>query len=100
MQKILVGDSNVLELVRLRDTVSGSLLVGATVQATLKTTAGVNVTGMTWPVTLAEIEPGRYRAILSPSLVVVAGTQYTAHVTATKAGVSRTFDEPLLAVNQ
>jgi hypothetical protein len=75
-------------------------LNAATVAVTLKDAAGVEVTGETWPFTLAYVTgtKGRYRAILTDALVLVAGQIYTATITVVSGTLNRTFERAFPAV--
>lgn len=97
---LLVGSSNVVQLTGLRDALSGAYQNAATVTLTLKDAAGVEVTGETWPFTLAYIASsnGIYRGTLAAGIGIVAGRTYYGHITATQGGSTRFWKKPFLAM--
>ncbi|MCR4300972.1 MAG: hypothetical protein NUV51_05120 [Sulfuricaulis sp.] len=70
-------------------------LNAATVAVTLKDSAGVNITGETWPKTLAYVagSNGRYRATLSDLIGIVPGQPVKATVTAEQGGLNRVWED-------
>lgn len=89
MSNILwIGNTNILELADLRSNVEGELIEDATVTATLRTMAGQEVSGQSWPVTLDHVEGGLYRATLSHEIEASHGSAYVAHIEA-DAGLNR-----------
>lgn len=75
-----VGNPNLLSLNALQDEVTGSYINDAYVETTLQTSAGVDLTGMTWPVELAYVasSDGDYRAVLEADINITAGVKYIA----------------------
>lgn len=89
MQKILyVGNTNVFRVENLRDSQTDVLLTTATVSVTLKTEAGVAVSGQSWPVNMAAVsgEDGAYEGLLAAALALVAGNDYVAEVQVVNGG--------------
>jgi len=84
---LYIGNTTILELQDLTNSVSGAVITTATVVATLTDSKGVEVVGQTWPVTLAHIATGTYRATLENDLTLTANRAYTATIDATLAGV-------------
>lgn len=84
VQTLYLGNDMLLEVSGLRDDVTGDYLNAATVTVTLKDSAGVNVTGQSWPLTLSYVTAsnGVYRATLIDSLSVTANARYVATVIA------------------
>lgn len=84
VQTLYVGNDMLLEVSGLRDDVTGDYLNAATVTVTLKDSAGVNVTGETWPLALAYVTSsnGVYRATLKDTLSLTANARYVATVIA------------------
>ncbi len=82
------GSDMLLELEGLTDEASGAVLNGATVSCTLKDSAGVPLTGETWPKAMPYVAStdGVYRAALPTTLVVTPGGRYTAEILAINAG--------------
>lgn len=84
VQTLYVGNDMLLEVADLKDDVTGEHLNAATVTVTLKDSAGVNVTGETWPLALAYVTSsnGVYRATLKDTLSLTANARYVATVIA------------------
>ena len=84
VQTIFVGNDMLLEVSGLKDDVTGDYLNAATVTVTLKDSAGSNVSGQAWPLTLSYVTAsnGVYRATLIDSLSVTANARYVATVIA------------------
>lgn len=80
----ILYDNNdmVLEAAGLRNETTGAFLNAASVSVTLKDSAGVNVTGQTWPLVLTYVpsSDGVYRAGLSNALNVTPASRYVAQV--------------------
>lgn len=83
-----VGNTNVLKLRGLKSALDDEYINDATVSVTVKTVAGVNVTGQTWPTTMGYVanSDGDYRALLESDLAVVAGVKYLAFIEANAGG--------------
>lgn len=81
---LLDNNDSIIEVYDLKNELTGDFLNTATVQVTLKDATGTNVTGDTWPKTLAYVtaSSGIYRATLLYSLGLTADSRYTATVTA------------------
>ncbi len=79
-----VANSNVLELIGLSNEITDTFINNATVTVTVKTVAGVAVTGVTWPLTLDYVaaSSGNYRAVLSEGLALVDKAKYVAFIEA------------------
>jgi len=80
--KLFIDNDNVLALIGLKNYVTSVYINDATVTATLYDAAGVEVTGQTWPVTMAYASgtDGIYRATLEYDLTVTTEQVYVAHV--------------------
>lgn len=80
----ILYDNNdmVLEVAGLRNETTGAFLNAASVSATLKDSAGTNVTGQTWPVALTYVpsSDGVYRVGLSNALVLTPSARYVAQI--------------------
>lgn len=83
---LYVGNSNVIELQTLTNSATDAVDTGATVEVTLKTLAGVNVTGQSWPLALTHASAGTYRATMDSAAAIVANRKYVAHVDVTGSG--------------
>jgi len=81
---IFIDNDNLIELIGLKDIALDAFVNDATVQITLTDTAGDEVAGQSWPVTLNYVaaSDGNYRATLEDGLVLTPGRKYTAVVTA------------------
>jgi hypothetical protein len=100
MAIIYIANDNVLELTGLQNSVSDAYQNSATVTVTVTDSAGTDVVGETWPVTLVYVSGsnGDYRANLTDSLVLTDGSKYAATITA-DAGANglATWTEDLIA---
>lgn len=76
---LYVGNDMVVEVRNLAEEITGDSINDATVTCTLTDSAGANVTGMTWPLTLAYVaeSDGTYRGTIEYDTAVVAGAMYT-----------------------
>jgi hypothetical protein len=85
-----VANSNVLDLIGLKSAVEDTFINDADVEVTVKDSADVNVTGVSWPVTMDYVAAsnGNYRAILSHAIAFVPNRKYYAHIDA-DAGADR-----------
>lgn len=82
--------------------VTGDTITGATVTVTLLSSAGAEVSGETWPLSLIEDSgfPGRYVGILTSDISVSAGDTVTAVVVVVSAdNLTRTWRLPLRVID-
>lgn len=81
-----VANTNIIEVTGLKSAIEDEFIADADVTVTVKDAEGTNVSGQTWPLTLASIDgtdpEGNYRGILKDTLDLTAGTTYYAHVDA------------------
>lgn len=82
---VFVANTNVLELLGLKNEISGAFINTATVTVTVKdkdTLAAV--TGMTWPAPMPNVaaSQGDYRLILEDDLALIAKKNYIAFIDA------------------
>src|SRR4029077_18100883 len=79
-----VANTNVLDLIGLKNEIADSYINDADVTVTIKDAGSVDVVGETWPLTMAYVaaSSGDYRAILSDTLEFAAKTKYLAYITA------------------
>ena len=82
---LYVGNDNTLS-VTLTQTSGGSTITDATVQFTLNDATGTNVTGLSWPQTLAHTSNGVYEVTLQETLAIVDKSEYTGIMTASTPG--------------
>lgn len=85
----------------LRDQITGALIAAATVEVTLTDTAGTDIGGETWPLSMPAVggEPGNYRATLSDALVLVAEQEVVGVLTADNGPGARAEWNLRVAVN-
>ena len=95
----LTGNSMVIELLGLTDSITDAFVLDATVTITLLDDAGAEVTGETWPLTMTFVaaSDGNYRAVMDEAIVVIVGHQYTAQVTAISSGTTGFWEAPVVA---
>ncbi|KKL24558.1 hypothetical protein LCGC14_2414110 [marine sediment metagenome] len=81
-QVIFRLNDNLLELVDLKDVVTGNFANTAVVAVTLVDKDDVNVVGETWPLTMAFVAAsnGLYRAVLKDTLTLIVDALYTAKI--------------------
>jgi hypothetical protein len=79
-----VANTNVLDLIGLKNEIAGTFINNAVVTVTIKDDKGVNVGGATWPMTMAYVaaSDGDYRAFLSEDLSFLAKAKYIAAIDA------------------
>lgn len=96
---VLVENDNVVELCGLRNPITGAFLNAATVDITITDSAGVEVTGETWPLTISYVagSDGIYRATLDKVLGFIAGQRYTAVINAVEGGLDAKWTLDYLA---
>jgi len=83
---LYLDNSSVIELVGLKNSVTGTADVGASVSVTLLDSSGAQVSGETWPLTMAHVADGLYRATMSSAINLSALTKYTAMVDVVGSG--------------
>ena len=83
---LYVGNSNVVELQALTNSVTDVVDTGATVTCTIYDSSGTEVTGQSWPAAMAHDAAGTYRATLDDDIAIIADRAYTVHVDATGTG--------------
>lgn len=90
-QILWIGNDNIVELIGYRSATTGQFLNAATVTVTLKDAAGVDVSGESWPKSMAYVDGsnGTYRATLPAALPLVEYAQYTGIIDAVQ-GVGST----------
>ena len=79
-----VQNTNVLDLIGLKNEIAGTFINNATVTVTIKDALGVNVSGGSWPLTMNYLATsnGNYRAFISETLPFVDKTKYIAYIDA------------------
>lgn len=84
VQTLYVGNDMLIEVAGLAEVLTGAAINDATVTVTLKTDAGVSVTGATWPLSMAYVanSSGIYRVTLPDTLSLTADASYIAHINA------------------
>lgn len=101
-QIILIANSNTLELNGLRNQVMGGFINTATVVASLKDSAGVDVAGQSWPVILNYVSgtDGNYRALFEPTLELIPFRCYTLDLVAQGDGLTASWSVLIQAQNR
>lgn len=81
---VFVANTNVIDLTGLKNEITDAFINDAAVTVTIKTVAGVEVAGETWPVSMGYVAAsnGNYRGILSDEIELVAKSKYIAHIDA------------------
>lgn len=84
---VYVDNTNLIEVDGLAD-VDGSFINGADVEFTIQDGDGVPVSGQSWPTPMPYVAAsnGKYRGVLSASLVLVPDTVYYAIIDAIDTG--------------
>jgi hypothetical protein len=87
---LFVDNDNYIEVSGLRNGATDAYENSASLTCTLKNSAGTNVTGQSWPLTLSYVSSsnGVYRGVLDDGLDLTAGETYYATVTGTASGLT------------
>jgi hypothetical protein len=87
---VFVGNTNILDLLGLKNATTGAWINDATVTLTVKDAVGAEITGESWPQAMNYVSGsnGDYRAILEDDLEFTPKQTYYAHIRA-DAGVNR-----------
>lgn len=92
-----LSSDHIIEITTMTNGLTGAVINGATVTCTVYDATDTEVTGETWPITLTEdASTGTYRGALTDALSVAVGDRLTAKVTATSAGLTRTWYVPVV----
>lgn len=83
---IYIGNTNVIELRALTNSVTNVVDTGATVAVTLLDASGTEVAGETWPVSASHSSGGNYQATLSAGIAITNLNRYTAKIAVTGFG--------------
>lgn len=96
---LYIGNDCEIELYGLADA-RGSYQNDATVEVTLKTLSGVNVSGQSWPLTLAYVagSDGVYRGVLQDTIDVSVNDALRAHVDVSAGGLTAHWEKQVIAV--
>ena len=94
---IYIDNSNVVELTELTNSATNTAITNATVTVSLYDSAGVLVTGQSFPAAMSHVSAGTYRATLEDDLVVVENRQYVAHIDASSGGIVGHWELPVRA---
>lgn len=88
---LFVSNDNLIELSGLRNNTAatGVYINDAAVSITLKDSAGVEVAGETWPLSMGYVtaSDGIYRAVIENTITITAGLVYAAEVSADGDGL-------------
>lgn len=80
----------------------GSFINDATISVTVKDTAGVEVSGETWPLSMGYVtsSKGKYQALLQYALVLAADDEYRAEISGVGDGLRGFWDVPLIGAKR
>lgn len=94
-----ITNTNLLEVIGLKDAIDDSFINNATVTATIKDSTGAVVTGQVFPVTLDYVaaSDGIYRASLDKALALIDDAEYTAEITAITTAGDGFWEFPFVA---
>lgn len=97
--ELYIGNDNEIELSGLADA-RGNYQNDATVTVTLKTLAGANVTGQSWPTSMTYVtaSDGVYRAVLDDGIGLSVNNSVRAHVDVSAGGLTAHWEVPVRAV--
>jgi len=97
IQVVFNLNDHTIEVLGLKNTVSGAFQNAATVTLTMRDIAGTEVVGVTWPLTVPFVaaSSGDYRETIDKALVVNVGSRYVAEVTAAQAGLDAFWRVPI-----
>lgn len=78
-----IDNDNFVEISNLQDGISAALINSATVTLTIQDSDGNNVSGISWPLTMAFVSgsDGIYRVVVDKAIGVVEGSSYRARIT-------------------
>lgn len=98
-QIIYDGSDTTIELVELRNGITGEYIDAATVTVTVIDINDAEVSGASWPITMTYVTAsnGKYRATLPAALVLAKRARYTANVSVSAgAGLEAEWEVPLV----
>lgn len=100
---VYIGNSLVLELGDdqgdgLQDAITKAWINDATVTATLKTTAGIDLAGQAWPLALPYVAGSRgvYRGVLEPALVITDKQSLVLFADVSRSGTVAHLEIPMV----
>ena len=94
---LLIANSNTLELLGLRNNITGSYINTATVAASLETLRGVSVQAEPIVLTYVADSDGCYRALLDADISIENNTRYKLTMTAQGEGLKATWEDYIQA---
>jgi len=96
---VFVGNDTLFSLSSLTNNSDSSVITGASPTVTIKDSAGTEITGETWPLTIPETAtPGDYLVTLESAIDFVANNNYTAIIDVNHGpGLVAQWEIPLLA---
>jgi hypothetical protein len=96
---LYLGNDMILELDALKNAVTDAFINNATVSVTLTDSAGEDVTGETWPLTMSYVaaSDGKYRAVLQDTLPLIKNKRYKATVNAVGSGLKGNWEIDVIA---
>ena len=101
---LYVDNDNLISVSSLRNSTAatGVFINNATVAVTLLDSAGAEVAGETWPLTLGYVtaSDGGYRAVMQDTLTIVPGSDYTAEITADGDGLQAAWSVAIVGATR
>ena len=100
--RLFRNNDYLVEITDLKNEALDTFYNAATVSVTLKDSAGVTVTGVSWPVTLLYVDAsdGVYRGVIDKAIAIVLGQFYTAEISAAEGGAEAFWEIPLQAMKR
>jgi Ethanolamine utilization protein EutJ (predicted chaperonin) len=86
MDVLLLLNDMICEVAGLKNAVSGDVLTAATVTVSVKDLDGVDVPGVSWPVTATGDGAGTYQATLPDTMSLTLGQKYRIDIDADAGG--------------
>lgn len=84
---IYLGNTSIIELQSLTNSVTDAAITNATVTARIVDNTGASVSGQTWPLTLTHVSAGTYRGTIENDIGISLDKIYTAIIDADVSGV-------------
>lgn len=95
--RLLSDNNNVVELPELKNKATGIVDTGATVTCSLYDPLGALVSGQSWPIAMAHVGAGKYRATLPPFSLKIGRTYRVVVHSVGSGGEVGHWDEDIIA---
>ena len=94
-----INSDNVVQITGFQNAIDSTYLNSATVTCTIKDTAGNEVSGISWPVTLDYVAAsnGNYRATIDKAILLTYSNIYYVEITAAESGIDSFWRIPIHA---